>query len=600
MPSSPSFAAGLAVGAAGALAAAAAVAVLLGAQLPPPTAPATASAASGAPSPGGRAPAPPPLPPDDDDLFKREQTSRHRAFFGDAGEAAVERGFVVVVGVGGVGSHAAHMLARAGVARLRVIDFDNVSLSSLNRHATATRAEVGTPKVAALADAVRRVMPSVRVEAVQRIFDGAHAAELLLDADGASPPDVVLDCIDDVDTKAALLAFCTARGIRVVSSLGAGGKADPSRLCVGDLSDVRGEALGGAVRHTLRAGVGAQYGAHDLVAALGGPVKGSGGGGGGGESGSGGDATTPTAGGGAAARPQPSQQPSPQPSPQRSPSPPASGSPTRPTGITVIYSAEEPRAKLLPLALSAGESPSDFGALAGFRVRVLPVLGTMPALFGQAMAAVALCTLAGPSHEIVGLKCADPLPPGATAKIVRTFAALAPERHAGALQYELNLARGRIATAAGAADDADADATAAAELAALPPMRLVPSTEEFDFVLNEVWRTRSPVCRERVGTKGIAMQLVRWRPHAPSLPTNLVLMTDDEAVALHEATTAAVLGVLSAEAARARDGEAALRTQAALTAALDAASRAAAVCLFGADAVATIEARLAWAAHRGW
>lgn len=72
------------------------------------------------------------------------------SFFGEESFATrVRPAFVVVVGLGGVGSHAAHMLARSGVGRLRVIDFDQVTLSSLNRHAVATLADVGLPKVSA-------------------------------------------------------------------------------------------------------------------------------------------------------------------------------------------------------------------------------------------------------------------------------------------------------------------------------------------------------------------------------------------------------------------------------------------------------------------
>ena len=70
-------------------------------------------------------------------MIFREQLSRNAQFFKQDGQANIERAYVVVVGVGGVGSHAAHMLARAGVARLRLIDFDQVTLSSLNRHVSA-------------------------------------------------------------------------------------------------------------------------------------------------------------------------------------------------------------------------------------------------------------------------------------------------------------------------------------------------------------------------------------------------------------------------------------------------------------------------------
>lgn len=113
-----------------------------------------------------------------------EQLSRIASFFGPEGLAAVRGAFVVVVGVGGVGSHAAHMLARSGVGRLRLVDFDNVTLSSLNRHAVATRADVGTPKVAAMRRHLQQIVPDCQVEALPVMFEASCADELLEGAAG--------------------------------------------------------------------------------------------------------------------------------------------------------------------------------------------------------------------------------------------------------------------------------------------------------------------------------------------------------------------------------------------------------------------------------
>jgi tRNA A37 threonylcarbamoyladenosine dehydratase len=99
-----------------------------------------------------------------------ELFSRNLAFFGEDGFEHIREAFVVVVGLGGVGSHAAHMLARAGVRRLRVIDFDQVSLSSLNRHATALWSDVGTPKADSLANSLRKTIPNIEIEAINRMF----------------------------------------------------------------------------------------------------------------------------------------------------------------------------------------------------------------------------------------------------------------------------------------------------------------------------------------------------------------------------------------------------------------------------------------------
>ncbi len=167
-----------------------------------------------------------------------EQLSRNKLFFGERGQARVSGAFVVVVGLGGVGSHAAHMLARAGVGKLRLIDFDQVSLSSLNRHAVATRADVGRPKVMCCADAFAAFNPNCAVEPRAVKFEAGVAAELL-----AGSPDYVVDAIDDVPTKAALLVAAAAAGIPVVSALGAGAKADPTRILVGALGETTNDPL---------------------------------------------------------------------------------------------------------------------------------------------------------------------------------------------------------------------------------------------------------------------------------------------------------------------------------------------------------------------
>lgn len=112
-----------------------------------------------------------------------EQLSRIASFFGPEGFAKVKDAFVVVVGLGGVGSHASHMLARSGVGKLRLVDFDNVTLSSLNRHAVATRADVGLSKVAAMKRHLREIVPDCEIEDMAVMFE-ADSADELLEGDG--------------------------------------------------------------------------------------------------------------------------------------------------------------------------------------------------------------------------------------------------------------------------------------------------------------------------------------------------------------------------------------------------------------------------------
>ena len=114
----------------------------------------------------------------------REQLARNYAFLREDGVSRVRAASVVIVGCGGVGSWTAVMLARSGVAKLRLIDFDYVTLSSLNRHATATLADVGTPKVQCIARALRAIAPFVQVDPRVELWRGdVDGAGLLRGAD---------------------------------------------------------------------------------------------------------------------------------------------------------------------------------------------------------------------------------------------------------------------------------------------------------------------------------------------------------------------------------------------------------------------------------
>ncbi|KAI0259995.1 hypothetical protein BC834DRAFT_942561 [Gloeopeniophorella convolvens] len=272
---------------------------------------------------------PPPEPSDTDasaEELIREQLARNYAFLGEPGAAAVRRATVVVVGCGGVGSWAAVQLARAGVRRLRLVDFDYVTLSSLNRHAAAARADVGTPKVACVARAVGGFAPFVEVEACVALWRGDADGAVLLD--GA---DWVIDAIDNIGTKVELLAHCVRRGIPIFSSMGAGAKSDPTRIQIADLSATHYDPLARAVRQRLRAVLAPTHPQHTY-------------------------------------------------------------------SIPVVYSTEPPSdVRLLPLAdaeLARG-GVDELAPLRDFRVRILPVLGPLPALFGLHAATYVLCALAG-------------------------------------------------------------------------------------------------------------------------------------------------------------------------------------------------------------
>lgn len=117
------------------------------------------------------------------------------------------------------------MLLRSGVGKIRLIDFDQVTLSSLNRHAVATLADVGTPKVLALRKRLEQVAPWVEIDARNELWRMEDGDGLL-----AGEPTFVVDAIDNITTKVDLLYYCKSRGIPIISSMGAGCKSDPTRV----------------------------------------------------------------------------------------------------------------------------------------------------------------------------------------------------------------------------------------------------------------------------------------------------------------------------------------------------------------------------------
>lgn len=272
---------------------------------------------------------------DYDEELILEQLARNRVFLKDEGLAKLRNAFVVVVGLGGVGSHCVAALVRSGVSKIRIVDFDQVTLSSLNRHALATLADVGTPKVHCVRRRLEQICPWARIETRNELFS-SQSAEALLGSwdyemhdgeDQNQEPDFVVDAIDNIDTKVHLLHYCSLHNIKVMSAMGAGIKSDPTKICVGDISTSIEDPLSKATRRRLK-----------LLGIT--------------------------------------------------------------SGIPVVFSTEKPgpgKAELLPVAEAEVEKGNvgDLGVLPDFRVRILPVLGTMPAMFGYTVANHVICAVAG-------------------------------------------------------------------------------------------------------------------------------------------------------------------------------------------------------------
>lgn len=369
-------------------------------------------------APAPAEPAARPLPKYSEELIQ-EQLARNYAFLGDEGMAKVRGQRIVVVGVGGVGLWVATMLVRAGVGHIKLIDFDQVTLLSLNRHAVATVRDVGTLKVQSLKNHLSQVAPWVDIEVVNLLWTKEHAAELIYGRDNGFNPTYVVDCIDNIDTKVDLLEFCFKEKIKVISLGGAAVKLDPTRLNIADISKTEEDALLRQVRVRLKK--------RGIVA-----------------------------------------------------------------GIPVVFSAEKPdprKAQLLPISddeLQKG-SVDELTALKNFRVRILPVLGTMPGMFGLTLATYILTEVLGyPMEPVVGknrYQIYDAFLQGLAAQQVR-------------LGYKDN--------------------------------RLPIALREVPYILEEVFRGKSPVLGFLT-----RLALTRWDPQHDLSFQNIVVMTKDE-VKKHE------------------------------------------------------------------
>jgi len=167
--------------------------------------------------------------------------------YGPEGFARIRTAHVTVFGQGGVGAHAAVALARGGVGRLTVVDFDVISSSSLNRHPCAGPDDVDRPKADVMAEFLRRTCPDTDTEPVTAFFHNDSADELL-----APAPDHVVDAIDSLNPKVALLEECLGRGVAVTSSMGAAARTDVSLVRSGDISETSLCPLAARVRKFLR------------------------------------------------------------------------------------------------------------------------------------------------------------------------------------------------------------------------------------------------------------------------------------------------------------------------------------------------------------
>jgi tRNA A37 threonylcarbamoyladenosine dehydratase len=186
-------------------------------------------------------------------MSEEHRFSRTELLLGANGLNRLARASVTVFGLGGVGSYAVEALVRGGVGTLTLVDFDVIGVTNLNRQLHALETTVGRPKAEVMAERCRLINPAASIKALTLPYS-ADNADILLDA----RVDFVLDCIDQITAKLHLLQTCKARGLRVISSMGAANKVDPTQIAIADLFQTDRCRLARIMRKELRRrGVGA-------------------------------------------------------------------------------------------------------------------------------------------------------------------------------------------------------------------------------------------------------------------------------------------------------------------------------------------------------
>ncbi|MBK5942065.1 tRNA threonylcarbamoyladenosine dehydratase [Halochromatium roseum] len=175
-------------------------------------------------------------------------SERTRILIGDQGVERLRAARVLVAGLGGVGSYAAEALARAGVGELILADCDTVAASNINRQLCALHSTLGAHKTEVMHGRILDINPLCKVTLMQAFLAADELPSLI--ADGGY--DQVVDAIDSLSSKLALLGAALDSSTSVVSSMGAGGRLDPARIRIGDLMDSNGCPLARKLRQQLR------------------------------------------------------------------------------------------------------------------------------------------------------------------------------------------------------------------------------------------------------------------------------------------------------------------------------------------------------------
>ncbi len=188
-----------------------------------------------------------PVQPPETDYVLHRRFDRMGRLIGDTAMEKLFRSHVMILGLGGVGSWAAESLARSGVGRLTIADFDDICITNANRQLHALQGMVGRKKAEVMGERLRKINPQAQVEVIPEFYN-EESSNRFLDL----KPDYVIDAIDNMTAKSHLLAICRERGIKVITSAGAAARLDPLRVKLVDLGETHTDPLAHQLRKILR------------------------------------------------------------------------------------------------------------------------------------------------------------------------------------------------------------------------------------------------------------------------------------------------------------------------------------------------------------
>lgn len=159
----------------------------------------------------------------------------------------LQNAHILIVGLGGVGSYAAEFIARAGVGKMTIVDGDVFDETNINRQLPALQSTIGKSKTSILSARIRDINPNIQLIALEEFLSPERAYEIV-----TKDYDYVLDCIDSITPKINLLVAARRKKVKIISSMGAGGKLDATKIKVKDISKTKNCTMARVLRKRLK------------------------------------------------------------------------------------------------------------------------------------------------------------------------------------------------------------------------------------------------------------------------------------------------------------------------------------------------------------